>query len=165
MARYTVSSLADLLAPTLGRDRASELVRETARDLRIDADELSEVHAELVLDQLAARPGSVGTAARFAARRALGSKNDDPPSSQTRESQVETASVRRGDIEDLLGETLGAEHARALVGEHWAKARLSGVSCTNTQALAILERIGEQPGLVGVTARFAKARWHLRHKR
>lgn len=65
-------------------------------------------------------------------------------------------------VVELLARTLGREKATMVVrnaamllrtppDQHW----------THEDALAVLEKIAEQPGLVGITARFAKSRAQL----
>ena len=67
------------------------------------------------------------------------------------------------ELERLLSPSLGQEKACEVVGE---SARALGVwsdQITQQQALAILERIASlSPGLIGITARFAKSQVVLR---
>jgi hypothetical protein len=61
----------------------------------------------------------------------------------------------------LLSPSLGRAKAEAVVA---AACRAGGVDSdvlTGTQTLAALEAIAHQPGIVGVTARFAKSRFIL----
>lgn len=60
----------------------------------------------------------------------------------------------------LLSKTLGDAKATAVVEAH---ARALGLppTLTRDQALQLLEHIAQEPGIVGITARFAKTRLHL----
>jgi len=64
-------------------------------------------------------------------------------------------------LAEMLSDNLGNEKAGALVAEAASKLGL-GAEMSQDQALDVLERIAIEPGLVGITARFAKTRLHLR---
>lgn len=67
----------------------------------------------------------------------------------------------RVELAGLLSQNIGIEKASDLVSS--AANELSfGDKLTVHEGLAILERIAEQPGLVGIAARFAKSRVLLR---
>lgn len=65
-------------------------------------------------------------------------------------------------LSKLLSQSVGDEKARAAID---AAARDLGLAHRDDlsvdEALSILERVAETPGIVGVTARFAKSRLHL----
>jgi hypothetical protein len=61
----------------------------------------------------------------------------------------------------LLGASVGDEKALEAVREAARQLGIRDANVTLTQALEILERVAETPGIVGVTARFAKSRLHL----
>jgi hypothetical protein len=69
------------------------------------------------------------------------------------------------DIVDLLSTSMGEERATALVDDAIAKLDLDRDHVTTTEALDVLECIALEPGVVGITARFAKSRVHLRWDR
>ena len=73
-----------------------------------------------------------------------------------------SASLDRAALARLLSETVGIERAEASIDE---AARGLGISLDGfigvPRALEILERIAQTPGIVGITARFAKSRVHL----
>jgi hypothetical protein len=60
----------------------------------------------------------------------------------------------------LLSQSIGDDKASAIVDEA-AQALGYGASLDREQALLVLERIAQSPGLVGIAARFAKSRVHL----
>lgn len=62
----------------------------------------------------------------------------------------------------LLSETVGDEKAEEAVREGAKQAGVSATApLTLEQALEVLEKVAATPGIVGVTARFAKSRLHL----
>lgn len=62
----------------------------------------------------------------------------------------------------LLSKAIGEEKAEAVVRDTARKLGLgSYTDFSQRQALEILESIASTPGIVGVTARFAKSRLHL----
>jgi hypothetical protein len=58
----------------------------------------------------------------------------------------------------LLSRTVGEPKARELVQNAARRAQIGLERITCDDALAILEIIAEEPGLIGITARFAKSR-------
>ncbi len=61
----------------------------------------------------------------------------------------------------LLSPTLGQKKAEALISEAAESLGLRADIFARSDALRVMEKIADQPGLVGVTARFAKSRVHL----
>lgn len=61
----------------------------------------------------------------------------------------------------LLSPSLGQQKAEALVKQAADELKLRSDSLARSDALRVMERIADQPGLVGITARFAKSRVHL----
>lgn len=60
----------------------------------------------------------------------------------------------------MLSRTLGSDKALETVS--LAAAQLgAGEQLNRDQALGVLEHIAQQPGIVGIAARFAKSRVHL----
>lgn len=66
----------------------------------------------------------------------------------------------RSALMDMLSGTLGSDKAAAIVDEA-ANALGIGAVLDREQALRVLERVAQNPGLVGIAARFAKSRVHL----
>lgn len=75
-----------------------------------------------------------------------------------------SASLRlpRLELSKLMSQTMGLEKADAMVAEAMTALQLSTADVNQEEALRILEHIAAQPGLVGISARFAKGRVHLR---
>ena len=61
----------------------------------------------------------------------------------------------------LLSASMGVEKAQQCVVGAALALGLGGDAFTREDALSVLERIAEAPGIVGITARFAKSRVHL----
>ena len=70
--------------------------------------------------------------------------------------------ISRVDVIDLLAASLGTTKAEHAVRSAADSLRLADSSFPLDQALALLEKIAEEPGIVGITARFAKTRALLR---
>ena len=76
-------------------------------------------------------------------------------------SAMDAQGISREDVVDLLSASLGtvkAEHAVRAA----ATALQLGDSFPLDQALALLDKIAMEPGIVGITARFARTRAVLR---
>jgi hypothetical protein len=61
---------------------------------------------------------------------------------------------------EMLGHSLGAEVAEAAV-QRAARELSLGPRISRAQALMVLEVVAQEPGIVGIAARFAKSRVHL----
>lgn len=74
------------------------------------------------------------------------------------------AGVSRADLARLLAQSLGHEKATDAIhrAAHALGIRREIDVLDKSQALAVLEQVAQTPGLVGITARFAKSRLHLR---
>lgn len=171
--RATLADLVALLAPTLGQEKSEEVVAEAARSVGILVDEFSASRAHALLDQLGRSPGMVGVAARFARTRfevrphdgepveeppvsSGGTRRESKPSSGRMEAVPQR--IERKQIVGLLAPTLGDEKSEEVVLAAVTRRQLPEETLDQQQALAVLEDLAAQHGLVGVTARFAKAR-------
>lgn len=61
----------------------------------------------------------------------------------------------------LLSRAVGESAARQAVHDTARELALGRGPLSSKEALSILDRIGARPGVIGVTARFAKSRLHL----
>jgi hypothetical protein len=169
--RTTLADLVALLAPTLGQEKSEEVVAEGARSLGILADEFSASRAVALLEALGRSPGMVGVAARFARTRfdaraqdaieeaptsSGGAKRESKPSSGRME--VAPPRVARKQVVQLLAPTLGEEKSEEVVLAALRRRHLPEDALDQDQALTLLEDLAAQHGLIGITARFAKAR-------
>lgn len=181
-----------LLAPTLGRENAASLVEGAARTLRLVEGPLSIVDARAILDLLARSEGLPGVAARFARTRATFLRDDDDdatlvgiapifarPVESTKEdplAQLRRSSASIGaetkapstprtltqrQLASMLASSLGESKANEVVRAVLRRLDLEEPLSAD-QAASVLEEIAEEPGIVGVTARFAKARLVLK---
>lgn len=65
------------------------------------------------------------------------------------------------EIQQMLA-ALGDSKARDVISKAARELRITGNELESRQALQMLEHIAAEPGLIGITARFAKARAILR---
>jgi hypothetical protein len=70
--------------------------------------------------------------------------------------------VSRLDVIDLLAASLGTTKAEHAVRNAAESLRLDDAPLSLDQALTLLDKIAEEPGIIGITARFAKTRALLR---
>jgi hypothetical protein len=75
---------------------------------------------------------------------------------------VDAHGISRGDVIDLLAASLGTTKAEQAVRVAATSLRLDAGAFQLEEALALLDKIAEEPGIVGITARFAKTRAVLR---
>lgn len=152
---YTAADLVDLMAPSLGREKATAIVSARLVAHRVFSDPFDGVTARSVLGDIAKEEGIVGVTARVAVSRiASGSSigGTRAPNQKTRRPLSLLVA--------LLAPTIGKEHAQRVIDD---TARMLGHAddIDLDQALALLERIASSPGVVGIAARFAKTRVHL----
>jgi hypothetical protein len=168
----TVRSLTEMLAATLGWEKSAEVVNATALRLGLPPVILTLTQAAALLSELAKAPGMVGVTARFArSRMDLGAppsaptsgrasvapkpSSDEPPPSSLKNV---ARSLLISELVGLLAGTVGQERAEDAVLEVVRRLGLPTRSLSRDQTLAVLDDLAVRPGLVGVTARFAKAR-------
>ena len=171
-----LDEIVSLLAPTLGQEKSEAVVAEAARALALPGRLWEVEQATALLDALSAMPGLVGNVARFARMRALFSRKatpaalpSSPPSAPASAPDAPPAPppptpdpFARGTLVGLLASTLGQEKSEEAIAAAMRKLGLFGLTLDRAQALLVLEDLALSPGLVGVTARFAKARLLLR---
>jgi hypothetical protein len=66
--------------------------------------------------------------------------------------------IHRRELVQLLSSSLGSEKAEALVIDAAVALRLSTIELTHEQAVQVLERVAQEPGIVAITAGLAKIR-------
>jgi hypothetical protein len=145
-------SLTNILEPAVGAERAGELIDERAKALLGTSGALTETDVLALLRSFAGEHGLVGAAARLALRRQQAA--DASPSSGE---QLALTSISA-----MLESALGAEKAQSVVRETATSLGISGLTCTRAQAIRIFEALATMDGIIGVAARFAKARFILR---
>jgi hypothetical protein len=168
--------VAVLLASALGQEKSIEIVTATVRSMGINRSELSAEDVRAVFEKLVQVEGLVGVVARYAISRGdveklIGRTPRTSPSQQIGRPafRVGSHSAPRPtmvsttvDIVHLLAPALGAEKAREAI-EHAASRRGVDVATglSHAGALAVLDEMAKVEGIVGVVARFAKARFLL----
>jgi hypothetical protein len=164
--RYTVDDLVALLAPTLGEERARELVRGALASLSVSEADFAGPDAIRVLELVGRTPGFVGSVSRFALARFTlkdaTSSASRPRSSTSGLRGVKNDALARHELTDLLAPTLGQEKSDEAVLEVLRKHGFPLDAFSLAQALSVLEALAMSPGLVGVAARFAKAHLLMR---
>lgn len=151
-----------MLAASLGDEMATKLVDEACADLRITDSQLTEEDARRILELLALRSGLVGITARVSLsrmRRSSSGSLQEIASQRTPGSGSKRRPISF--VASLLGSAIGEERATAMIKEIARAFGFSDDELTLQEAIAVLEKLAERPGVVGVTARFAKTRLHL----
>jgi len=168
----TVRSLIEMLAATLGWEKSAEVVNATVQRMGLPPVVVSPAQAVALLSELAKSPGMVGVTARFARSRmelngppsapTSGRVSVEPPSSREGAPPSSLRTVARslllGEIVGLLASTVGQERAEEAVLEAVRRLGLPARALSRDQTMMVLDDLAARAGLVGVTARFAKAR-------
>jgi hypothetical protein len=161
-----------MLAATLGWEKSAEVVNATVQRLGLPAVFITTGQATFLLSELAKAPGMVGVTARFARSRmdlagppsapisGRASASTPPSSDESPASSLKNVarSLLVGELVGLLASTVGQERAEDAVLEAVRRLGLPARALSRDQALSVLDDLASRSGLVGVTARFAKAR-------
>jgi hypothetical protein len=179
---FSSSRIAEMLAATLGCEKSTEVVDEAIGRLRYRTDALNLAQALALLADLARTPGMVGIAARFARSR-IEVPRASPPSSAVMETtgplsvrgSREPRSVREppstpkpettvtaDEIALLLSGAMGTEKAQEVVLAATRRLGIRPERIDKEQAMTLLDQLAVEPGVVGLCARFTKARLILR---
>lgn len=153
-----------------------EIVTTTARSLGISRPDLGAEDVRAVFDKLVKVEGLVGVVARFAISRGdvdklIARTPRLPPSQQIGRPAFRVSAPvppRPGlvpdtvDIVHLLAPALGAEKAREAIEQAAARRGVDvATGLSRAGAMAVLDEMTAVEGIVGVVARFAKARFLL----
>jgi hypothetical protein len=173
----TREDIAVLLASALGQDKSDEVVASAARAAGISRTSYVADDIRGIFDKLVKAEGLVGVVARFAVSRGDVEKLIARVPKQASAPQVGRQDFRGAaataaaqsmppsvaiDIMHLIVPALGTEKAREAIEQAAARCRVdlaSGLSYNG--ALAVLDEMTKVEGIVGVVARFAKARFLL----
>ena len=166
-----------LLASALGQDKSDEVVSTAARSLGFVRGTFSGEEIRAIFERLVTSEGLVGVVARFAVSRGDVDKLVARAPQRTdaltaRRLRFEAGARPLGgapspspasiDLMPLLAPALGAEKARDAIA---AAAARRGVDIaeglSQSGALEVLDEMARIEGIVGVVARFAKARFLL----
>jgi hypothetical protein len=157
--------IAVLLSPALGQEKSDEVVVSAARRLGLAGKTFTADEARAIFDRLAEEEGFVGVVARLAISRGdVDTLVAKAPSS--RRVRVDTPPrSRRVDLVPLLAPALGAAKARETIEAAAQKLGLDPDALDRDAALAVFDELSANEGIVGVVARFAKARFVLEPSR
>jgi hypothetical protein len=172
-ATISATRLMELLAPTLGWEKSSEVVSVALSRRALSHGDIAIEDALSLLDELAQRAGMVGIAARYASTRLSAQRATTdappPPSGGAPSSGVLPASSRSRplavdmkDIAALFSSALGRGQSEEVLSAAARKLGLPGDRLDKAQAMTLVDHLASEPGAVGLCARFAKARLILR---
>jgi|LNFM01.1.fsa_nt_gb hypothetical protein len=180
--RWSLDSLVSMLAPVVGAERARASVLSALASLRLPESAIDEGDARRVFQFLLGAGGLTGVAAHrvlstmssgdspaasssASVMRAVVNSDFTPPRAvsavNAMQSTTSGPSVTRAQIVELLEHAVGRAVAETAVNRASSAAGF-GPSGSVQSAMKVLETIAQEPGLVGITARFAKARLALR---
>lgn len=164
--QVTSRDVAALLSGTVGWEKSTEAVSQAIQRLGLDGQRLDERDVTDVLDVLAGTGGIVGVTARFVRSRPLPFRPDAPvvePAPVERTATVPKAPARlaRAQLVALLAPTVGVEKAEEVLSHACKQLGLGEATFSLPEAHRVFEALASHDGLVGVTARFAKARLSL----
>lgn len=180
------------LAPSLGEEKSAEVINGALTKLGFAETVLEPAQVDAVLDLLASERGLVGVAARVAkqrsrvfsddpnaaivgessssTRRSLWPRTTDPRIYESSSSTLRAPSmppsspskVRVKDLMRMLAASVGDAKGEEVVKATLARLSLTESEVTRDEALEVLEILAKEAGVIGVTARFAKARMLLK---
>lgn len=108
-------------------------------------------------DELLLAIAATGGVAALAARSLLRESKRHAVVARPAPRPAQARSYGPADLEVLLARSLGDDQARKVISAVWAQLALPA-AVSPEQALVVLDTLARTPGIVGVTARFAKAR-------
>jgi hypothetical protein len=173
---WTRDSLADLLAPALGREQSADLVAATAARLGLTSARLDDKAALSIIDQLGEGSGLVALSARFARAR-MGhhrtalkipslppQRAPQPKTSLPASGPADNPPKRRtwqfSEVVFLLANALGKERSAEVVKQEAERLNLREPLQTG-DVLRLLGALSQSPGMIGTVAQFAKSRLML----
>ena len=163
----TVSAFAAQLAPVLGNEQALAMVQTAVQHIGHRGDMLVAAQQRAVLAWLGEQPGVIGAAARHLLRQfdtranaaATAPVRSVPPMAAP---AALGTSVSRADLTAAFERAVGTERAREIIDKACHARGVAGERIPTEDAATVLEDLARVPGMVGVLARFAKARFALR---
>lgn len=148
-----------LLASALGQEKSEEVVGTAARAHGIAGLAFSPDEVREIFQSLSRSEGLVGVVARFAISRGdVEALVAEAPLSNRQPSLRPEPKAVAVDLVPLLAPALGTEKARDATEASATKLGIDLTQLTREQALLLLDDMAATDGMVGVVARFAKAR-------
>ena len=161
----TSDDIAALLVAALGQDKSEEVVASAARAAGVTRTDYAADDIRGIFDALVKAEGLVGVVARFAVSRGDVEKlvaripRQTPQAAASPQALPPSVAI---DLMHLLVPALGAEKSREAIEQAAARCGIDLSSgLTPEGALAVLDEMTTVEGIVGVVARFAKARFLL----
>jgi len=173
--RVPLAAIVAAIAATVGQQAGDLAIAECAREVGVAGSECSAAQALEILAALATRSGLLGVAGRFALQKwrakaaqseqASGSSLALPNRPAVSPDPAPTAGspgrLGKAELAAMLAPALGDEKSRLAV-DSAVQALGLGSMLDRSQALLVLEKLASEPGIVGVAARFTRARLLLR---
>ena len=158
--------IATFFVDAVGWEKSLAAVDEAVRALRLNPESLSDAAMAEILKRLANQAGPVGVTARFLVARAPlvdeGASRPTPVARVTKPTpRSEASSLTRAQLIALLAPSLGVSKAEEAFSAACASLGVKTDTYSAQDARSIFEHLATVEGLVGVTARFAKARLAL----
>ena len=160
----SVADLASLLSSALGEEKSQEVVTSAGRSLGYAAGFFTPAEVRSIFDTLSRSEGLIGVVARFAISRGDVDRIVSRSPAGARRPSVQMEQVRAitsVDLLPLLAPALGTDKARDATTAAAARLKLDPHALTRDHALLVLDELTRNEGIVGVVARFAKARFLL----
>ncbi len=172
----TKEDIAVLLASALGQDKSDEIVASAARAVGVSRASYAADDIRGIFEKLVKAEGLVGVVARFAVSRGdvdkLVARVPKPAAAPPGRSDLRGGAPLAGpeslppsvaiDIMHLIVPALGTEKAKDAIEQAASRRGVDLVhGLTYSGALAVLDEMTMVEGIVGVVARFAKARFLL----
>lgn len=154
----SIEQFAEKLAPVLGNEQASMRVREAIKQLAYRGERLSPDEQRGVLRWLGQQPGVVAAAARHLLRQFDRAASPQPVKAPSAARLPSQPKLLRDELVEALSRALGTAKASQVVDQACRERGILPQQLTRKGALDLLEGLSAAPGIVGVTARFAKAR-------
>jgi hypothetical protein len=161
-------AVAAMLAPTLGWERSVEVVSGAIRRLGLKDESADIEDRRTILEDLALEQGIVGVTARYAlSRTGFGSRPDHktvsvPPSSGAApESSASARLAATLGVHELVGQLatmMGPDKSETTVQAALKRLDLPRERLDREQATRLLDDLGRQEGLVGITVRFVRGK-------
>lgn len=165
-APLSIEQFAGKLAPVLGNEHALLRVREAMRQLDYRGERVFHDQQRGILKWLGEQQGVVAAAARHLLRQFDRELSIAVPRSKSERAKSEPAPLPsrlvRDELVEALSRALGNEKAKQVIDNACRERGIVPEQLTKSSALETLEALSHTPGLVGVTARFAKARLALK---
>ena len=161
-------AVASILAPALGWTRAQEVVAATLKRLVLDEATLQPDDVKVLLEDLALEEGMVGVSARVALSRSRGPRSDGPASTRSippppsappdSSSAVLVTTIGVHEVTAQLAPLLGGAKTEAALTAALRRLGLPRDRLDREQVGRLLDDLGHQDGVVGMTVRFARGR-------